>query len=123
MLPILPSDSTNQTTSTESIDSVQEAYEYIYNCLEKTDASVDGGDAFLEILMSSSLEKMETCLTPSRLARYNVSGQTCSSLFLVSLVRCNLEMELLLRGCTLTKPSQEDCCLVTKKPCLCKHYE
>jgi hypothetical protein len=121
VIPILPSECVTPPAANNSIVNLKRVAADISKYLKRFPvAASDGSDTFelFENVVDTALLRLKGCLNADRLAHYKMTDQSYTMLFLASVARCNLEMELMLRGGTLVKPNQHDVCLVTKKSCI-----
>lgn len=118
VLPVLPEEQKitihRHETYSEAVTNLTKLVQGTYLQPKDTNCGV------IENVVNGVLLDLKNCMKSNPPQSYDVPIETDSFLFLTSVIRTNLEIEILLRGGSLMKDTRQDVCPVAKKSCICK---
>lgn len=118
VLPVLPEE---QMTAIHRHETYSEAVTNLTKLVQGTYLQPkDTNCGVIEDVVNGVLLDLKNCLKLHLSQPYFAPTETDSFLFLTSVIRTNLEIEILLRGGSLMKDTRKDVCPVAKKSCICK---
>lgn len=116
VLPVLPEEQKitihRHETYSEAVTNLTKLVQGTYLQPKDTNCGV------IENVVNGVLLDLKNCMKSNPPQSYDVPIETDSFLFLTSVIRTNLEIEILLRGGSLMKDTRQDVCPVAKKSCI-----